>query len=313
MRTTKLTVLLLMVFLMMGCTFSNRAALFSEIELEDGNKIILNEVAMIDSLENEYIKIQPQEDNLLLVSVVEVMNNGDVPIDVSSYFDQTIYYNNENFDAKIFSLDGERIRKNRQGYVYLVSELPYETLEKIDSKDIQVELAFGDEEFIFKNKINNNYGLQENITTKYNKIKELETSFNNYWMNDLKGFQVFAKQRAQIKNYNQIYDWVSSTQKEYKSISNVLDIYLEEMGHIKLITPIYPDSNIKILLETQFLRNKLQAIIDTENTCSSHEGLENFLKNCQYNLDKAEEENIRVVQNMEKEILKERFGYRNIR
>lgn len=313
MRTTKLTMLFLIAFLVTGCSFSNGAVLFSEIELEDGNKIILNEVAMIDSLENEYIEIQPQEDNLLLVSVVEVMNNGDVPIDVSSYFNQTIYYNNENFDSKIFSLDGERIRKNRQGYVYLVSELPYETLGKIDSKDIQVELAFGDEEFIFKNQINNNYGLQENITTKYNKIKDLESSFNNYWMNDLNGFQVFANQRAQIKNYNQIYDWVSSIQKEYESISNVLDIYLEEMSHIKLITPIYPDSNIKILLETKFLKNKLQAIIDTENTCNSQEGLEIFLKNCQNNLDKAEEENRKVVRNMEKEIRKERFGYRNIR
>ncbi|MDO4710982.1 MAG: hypothetical protein Q4A75_03310 [Peptostreptococcaceae bacterium] len=313
MRTTKVFCLLLMMIVLTSCTFSDRVYLYKEKELTDGNRIILNETAMIDSFENEYITVIPDEDALLLISVVEFLNKNDMPIDVSTYFDQVVLYSENRFGSRIFSLDGDRIKKGRQAYIYMISELPYGSLSKIGSDEIEVKLRFGEDELTLRSSINNNYGLQENILNKYRKIQELNMEFDRYWSNDLKGFQEFAQKRTEIKNYNQIYDWVFSIQKEYESINKVLDIYLEEMSHIKLLTPIYPDANIKVLSETRFLQNNLKAIIETENTCMDQTGLDLFLINCQNNLDKAEQANREVIKEIEKDIRKERFEYGGFR
>lgn len=310
MKIIKTFLLFGVMFFITACSASNKIYLFEEKELADSNLVILHETAIIDSLENEYIQMNPQENNVLLVSVLELMNQMNREIDINSYVKRTVTYQKTDFPSKAFSLDGEKIRTGNQAYVYLISEIPYSALEDIESKkSIVIEFNLGDQQLHYKSHVNNNYGLQDNITNKYPKIKEFEKEFEKYWAEDLKGFRVYSSEREKIKNYNQIYDWVESTQKKYTATVQILDMYLNNMSHMQLATPIYPDAHIKILLETHELRNNLNAIIEAENTCIDSQGVELFIENCHLNLQKASELNSEQRKKIKKEIRKEQFAY----
>ena len=79
------------------------------------------------------------------------------------------------------------------------------------------------------------------------------------------------------------------------------------MQEISLITPIYPDANIKLIKETIFLKNNLEAIANIENTIDSQEGLELFIETAEKNLAKAVGKNKEAFKNLEINLKQEKM------
>ena len=290
MRVQKALCFVFAAVFLSACSFEQKVRLFEKEELTDGSMLILNEVAIIDSLQNEHITVIPQPENVLMVAVMEYYNKSTGTISTKSFFDQEIKYLEEEYESTIFSLDGESIHPGRQAYIYFITEVPdtiysEEIMKAPKKKGVQIRFRLGEEqEFLYKGVINNNYGLQDNISNKYEKILRLGEEFDSYWDDELNGFIQKIEPLEQIKNYNRIYDWVFSTQKEYRTLINMLDSYIDGMNDIRMITPIYPDANVKILTEAENLRNLLYAIVQTENTCDTKEGVRIFIDECQKNL-----------------------------
>ncbi len=319
MKAQNILSIFLIAIVLSACGFEKNVQLFKKKELADGSMLLLHEVAIIDSLQNEHITMIPQHDNVLLVSVMEYYNKTTEPITVKTFFEQKIMYEDKEYDSIIFSLDGEVINPYRQAYVYFISEVPdtiyeEETMQKPKKNGVELRFSLGEEySYLYKGVINNNFGLQDNISNKYNKILKLRSEFDSYWSNDLSGFVKKAKSLEQIKNYNKIYDWVFSTQKEYDTLINMLDSYLDGMNNIRLITPIYPDANVKIRMEAESLRNLLVAINSVENTCDTKEGVQLFIDNCQKSLADAYKQNDQKAKEFSKMIFNERQEYGGFR
>lgn len=305
----KLIGLSCIVFALTGCQLQERISMFKQKELSDKNLIILNEVAVIDSLQNEYIQITPEENYALLVSVLEIENKTDHKIPIKSYFQQKVNYKEVNYDGEIFSLDGEQVFSGKQAYVYLINKVPLSMVDEISSKKIKVQLSAGGSNLLFSGNISNNYGLQDNILHKYERMQYMEEDFQKYWGNNLEGFRKFANQRMQIKNYHQIFDWVLSVQKDYTSKVQILETNLEQMKKMNYLTPIYPDANIKMISEASYLKNRLEAIAQVENTCTSHEGVVLFIDGCIHALEEAEKENKAVLEEIRHLVRSERLKY----
>lgn len=306
----KKTALLLLMILMTGCSFDKKIDIYKEAVDLSGVSIILKEVAFIDSLQYEDIRFVPQAGNVLLVSVVEVLNGREEAFNAVEDFRQSVVYQKQTFDSQVFSLDNALILPQKQAYIYLVSEMPETALSDLKSDKISVGYRFLERGFVFSGEINNNYPLQENISVRFPKIREWTKDFDGYWGNDLQGFKNILEMKQNIKNYSGISDWVDGKNNEYEQQVGVLDLYIEEMKNIKMLTPIYPNANIKILSEAMFLRNRLNAIISVENTCTNYEGVLLYLKNCAEVLHGADVLNAQFLKEIEIEIVKEKSQYR---
>ncbi len=313
MRKRKWILLSSLVFLLTACGWQDKIVMFRQKELLDKRTLILNEVAVIDSLQNEYINVKPKEDEVLLISVIEVENKNRMDLPIDSYFKQQVHYREKTYDGQVFSLDGKKVRAGRQAYVYLINPVPSSLLDEMDSRHLQVELFAGESNLLFSGEINNNYGLQDNITNKYQRIQFLEEDFNKYWANDLNGFRKFAEQRMQIKNYQQIFDWVAATQLEYQKRIEILEINLEQMKEMNYLTPIYPDANVKMISEASFIKSKMEAIVNIENTCTSEQGVQLFIEGCKQNLEEAQRKNKVISKEIQKSIRSERMKYGGFR
>ena len=121
------------------------------------------------------------------------------------------------------------------------------------------------------------------------------------------GFKKIASERESEKNYRYLYKLIESMQYEYQSKIEVLEINLDQMQEISLITPIYPDANIKLIKETIFLKNNLEAIANIENTIDSQEGLELFIETAEKNLAKAVGKNKEAFKNLEINLKQEKM------
>lgn len=276
------------------------------------NQIILHDVAIIDSLQNQWIEKIPSKDNALLISVIEIFNQGEKEIELQNYINQEVKNNETVYETQIFTLDKNKVQKNEQAYIYLISEVPKVAVLGEQKSKVEIELQFGESKYRLGSEINNNFGLQDLIDSGYDYIQEGTKQFQLYWYEDLKGFQKLVQQRTKINNYNMIYDWVEATQKEYKDKINILSQFNTEMESIRLVTPIYPDANIKLIKETRFLINNLQAIVNAENTCDTKEGLELFIKVVMDNLEISKGKNKVVISKIEEQIHREFIDYQRL-
>lgn len=275
---------------------------YTPMTMEDQMQVMVKEVAIVERFTNEFIKVIPENNNVLLISVIEAYNTTGRDIIPEAYFDQKVYFKKEEFPSKLFSVYGGEIKNNRKRYLYFISELPYEVISKNKIKGVDVTFSFGEEEKGFSDTINNEYGFQDLITNTYDKISAFNKDYKRYWADDMEGFRKIAEERAIDKNYRYIYKLVESIQHEYQSKIEILEINLEQMQELSLITPIYPDANIKLIKETTFLKNNLEAIVNTENTIDSQEGLSLFIAEAENNIKQAAEKNEEAFKDLEKNL-----------
>lgn len=280
---------------------------YTAVTMRDEMQIMVKEVAVVERFTNEFIKIIPEGNNVLLISVIEAYNTTGRDIDPEYYFGQKVTFKKEEYSAQMFSVYEGVIKNNKKRYLYFISELPYDVIKKNKIKGVDVAFDFGSETKIFSDTINNEYGFQDLITNTYEKIDNFSKEYDKYWADDMYGFKKIASERESEKNYRYLYKLIESMQYEYQSKIEVLEINLDQMQEISLITPIYPDANIKLIKETIFLKNNLEAIANIENTIDSQEGLELFIETAEKNLAKAVGKNKEAFKNLEINLKQEKM------
>lgn len=280
---------------------------YTAVTMRDEMQIMVKEVAVVERFTNEFITIIPEGNNVLLISVIEAYNTTGRDIDPEYYFGQKVTFKKEEYSAQMFSVYEGVIKNNKKRYLYFISELPYDVIKKNKIKGVDVAFDFGSETKIFSDTINNEYGFQDLITNTYEKIDNFSKEYDKYWADDMYGFKKIASERESEKNYRYLYKLIESMQYEYQSKIEVLEINLDQMQEISLITPIYPDANIKLIKETIFLKNNLEAIANIENTIDSQEGLELFIETAEKNLAKAVGKNKEAFKNLEINLKQEKM------
>lgn len=279
---------------------------YTPMVMQDQMQVMIKEVAVIESFSNEFVRVIPEGNNVLLISVIEAYNTTGRDIEPNGYFKQTVEFGKEEFSSRMFSVYQGEIKNNKKRYIYLISELPYDVISKKKVRGVKLSFNFGIERKEFKDRINNEYGFQDLISSTHKKILAYTDEYNQYWDNDLHGFRKMAQDREASKNYQYLYDFIENIQKEYRSKVEILNINLEQMEELNLITPIYPDANIKLIKDTIFVRNRLEAIVNTENTADTKEGLALFIKGCISNIELAEQNNNKAMDDLAKQIKEEK-------
>lgn len=263
---------------------------YQPVALQDGMQVMVKEVAIVEHFRNEYVSVIPDEGEVLLISVVEAYNTSGSDVHTGTYFDQTIEFEDQLYESKLFSVYDGALKNNRKRYLYLISEVPHKVIKGREIRSVDVRFQFGEEARKLRGEIHNEYGFQELIETTYQKISSGQDSFDVYWADDFRGFRNTIAQRVQEKNYQYVFHMIENIQAEYKTQREALEIHLEQMKELNLITPIYPDANLKLITETTWLIHELNAIILTPNTADSKEGVEMFLQTASENLKFAEEQ-----------------------
>lgn len=64
-----------------------------------------------------------------------------------------------------------------------------------------------------------------------------------------------------------------------------------------------------MISEASYLKNRLEAIAQVENTCTSHEGVVLFIDGCIHALEEAEKENKAVLEEIRHLVRSERLKY----
>lgn len=295
------------VILIKSCE-SNKLEYYRPRTLSDQMQVMVKEVAVIDHFDNEWITVMPEINNVLLISVLEVYNTTGRDIEMSPYFDQKVSYSDTVYDSKIFSVYDGPIKNKRKRYIYFISELPVDIIKRGKIRGVKVDFVYDGEQVEFGGKINNAFGYQDLISNTYTKVSQYQKDFDKYWKNDMAGFRSVIEERSKNKNYKYIHDLINTIQRDYRSKIEILNINLEQMQELSLITPIYPDANIKMIKETIFLKNRLEAIVNTENTSSTAQGLQEFLEKCAKNLKKAEELNEEALKDISQQLKEEKFN-----
>lgn len=286
----------------------NKLGYYEPITLKDQMQVMIKEVAVIERFENEFINRVPNNNNVLLISVLEAYNTTGNEVDINQYFSQEVIFEKDLYESEIFSVYDGPIREGKKRYMYMISELPRGIIKKGKIHGVKVSFDMGQEKVYFSGEINNEYGYQDLITNTYKKITGYQEDFDKYWANDGQGFRNLIKDRETSKNYTYIKDLIYSLQKEYQSKIDILEINLDQMGELNLITPIYPDANIKLIREALFIKNRLQAIVEIENNVDSAESLNVFLEEARKNLKNAEELNAEALKKLAKQIKDEKLN-----
>ena len=178
---------------------------YTAVTMRDEMQIMVKEVAVVERFTNEFIKIIPEGNNVLLISVIEAYNTTGRDIDPEYYFGQKVTFKKEEYSAQMFSVYEGVIKNNKKRYLYFISELPYDVIKKNKIKGVDVAFDFGSETKIFSDTINNEYGFQDLITNTYEKIDNFSKEYDKYWADDMYGFKKIASERESEKNYRYLY------------------------------------------------------------------------------------------------------------